>query len=881
MKSIAHFNILIPLPLDEKSSIDAHCCNADKALESYAQVQLYLYALVLRILQSSIMDAVFQQPQLDELGLPIRGPNEPTLPDMSEDAMQRLINGDFSDLNLPKPSSMPTREEAQREARERSTEVISSWNTLRQILERHEDVIRKRWTKKTKVLRGKIILAAWPNMCAKHRPDYEAIFKEGRSLQNGKTRFREAYMWPYMNVEDLAKGKTLLLLLNSRGRHPPSMFAHADFNATRVGHASGAITAAFLNVHSMLLDGETVQTYGRLVSWDEDPDAMMKTFNGLGYQPGQGLWILEIQQRVLRFLVDCCYAILHEFSPDLLVSAETKVIPEPPSMADSSEYPTLATMAIEAPYRLPARLNFTHLKALTAAKVASAMDHVRSLREDPGYFSDVIGDWSEHRQEKLLDTNGERHPVLDKPLFWNRVIGGAIGDAYGILLAWNIISEQLTELSSLQTKYAHVISPHETLPTEYMKALLTLRYTLDQAAKAPINHLKNGFLSSPPLRSMFLRDPHVPGSNMIYVRSKPGSMSGSDPMMWLFTCLWTENQLQLLTLPGIMDEIEYLAQKDPKEKAKISPWVAGVLSDLGLIAHLRHELDIYLPWAAGYDNAYVEHKTAIEKDFPRLFSGIHDVVRTLSSVPFAKFGSPTEGRFYYPSDKKRTEQNTESMRKAEHNLDVFWENFDQIYRRENGKSLGEGIKHLYKEQRPMERTPEWIEPIKEQKKAAVGESGDGLSALSALQLGSADSPSKFVLPQPKFKPKTRGTTQSTSNGSLKGVGALVEEDRQPVFTLKARSFKVFKVLFYKPSQNDLPGEVSWADFLFAMAATGFAPEKLYGSVWQFTPSDLDVERSIQFHEPHPVGKIPFRNARRMGRRLNRAFGWHGGMFTLE
>lgn len=65
-----------------------------------------------------------------------------------------------------------------------------------------------------------------------------------------------------------------------------------------------------------------------------------------------------------------------------------------------------------------------------------------------------------------------------------------------------------------------------------------------------------------------------------------------------------------------------------------------------------------------------------------------------------------------------------------------------------------------------------------------------------------------------------------------------------------------------------------------MSSTGFAIEKLYGSVWQFTPSDLDVERSIQFHEPHPSGKIPFRMARRYGRRLFRAYGRHAGMFKL-
>jgi hypothetical protein len=67
-----------------------------------------------------------------------------------------------------------------------------------------------------------------------------------------------------------------------------------------------------------------------------------------------------------------------------------------------------------------------------------------------------------------------------------------------------------------------------------------------------------------------------------------------------------------------------------------------------------------------------------------------------------------------------------------------------------------------------------------------------------------------------------------------------------------------------------------------MTSTGFHAEKLYGSVWHFQPSRLDVERSIQFHEPHGfAAKIPFTHARRIGRRLARAYGWFGGMFALK
>lgn len=76
--------------------------------------------------------------------------------------------------------------------------------------------------------------------------------------------------------------------------------------------------------------------------------------------------------------------------------------------------------------------------------------------------------------------------------------------------------------------------------------------------------------------------------------------------------------------------------------------------------------------------------------------------------------------------------------------------------------------------------------------------------------------------------------------------------------------------------------MSWNDFLYALTSTGmFAAEKLYGSVWQFQRVDGVDQSRIQFHEPHPRGKIPFVVARQHGRRPNRAYGWVGDMFVLR
>lgn len=134
----------------------------------------------------------------------------------------------------------------------------------------------------------------------------------------------------------------------------------------------------------------------------------------------------------------------------------------------------------------------------------------------------------------------------------------------------------------------------------------------------------------------------------------------------------------------------------------------------------------------------------------------------------------------------------------------------------------------------------------------------------------------------KMKKKTRGVPKPPLASKEPTLPQSDQEaEPQPTLSVDKRALKAFSTLFFCPSRAAKPGEVPWNDFLHAMKSAGFASEKLYGSVWQFTSSSLKVERRIQFHEPHPAGKIPFRTARRIGRRLNRAYGWRGDMFCLQ
>ena len=109
-------------------------------------------------------------------------------------------------------------------------------------------------------------------------------------------------------------------------------------------------------------------------------------FSRLAHQPGEGLLILEQQQKILAFLVECSESILHDIPPTSIFDDEFSIKPDLGPIIDGAEYPTLATLATEAPYRLPAQLDLSKLKSLIAARRSDAENHIWALREDPYVF---------------------------------------------------------------------------------------------------------------------------------------------------------------------------------------------------------------------------------------------------------------------------------------------------------------------------------------------------------------------------------------------------------------------------------------------------------------------------------------------------------------
>lgn len=786
---------------------------------------------------------------------------------------------------LPQPSSFLTAREASREARGRSSAIFEQWNALHDILDRYEELVRRRWLKKTQSQRMTILLSAWPDMSKTHRPDFEALRKETQEARTRGSRYRDAFLWPYINLEDLVQGKNLLLFLNCRGRNLPECFAFADLEAAHLGIVSQAVQRPFLNQYTMLLSGQTTaENYGKLVAWDDDDRAFDWFMSGAAPPPADGLLLLEIQQKLLEFLVKCCKLILHDLSPSSLTDKTASIHKEPsPLTSDPTAWASLASLVAEAPYRIPGRLDWKRLKAIFAAKRSAAKDHIWGLREDPGYFADTVKNFSDHRQETILNANGKSHPLLQTSTFWNRTLGDVITDAYGGFIVWNDLYKQLTSLAALAQKYSKPVSWDSTVAKEYSDQLLQFQYSVQQMTKGPIQSLKQGVPASPPLRSFFIREPQEKITTIIKVRTKNGV--GKNNLLWIFSVLWDDEQLFLYGLSNLMDELDRLQNKDVTQKQNVSPWVADKISNLSILAESLRQLKLFQPWANGSKNKEFEMKAALSARFAESMSDLAKIISGATKLSVAEKGNPSSRFFYYPTDKRRTRQTVEDMRQAENRLDAFWNTVDQHFvNNAGGWSLSQA---LPEEHRELYRTPAWVEVV-EEPGTASGSDHPALSDWSARPISlvtehesHSPAPDPSTLPL-RTKIKTRGVSRSQlAQTDPEQQSEHTEPDTQRRIVVGKRAFKVFSTLFYLPSQSDQPGEIPWLDFVQAMSSTGFVPEKLGGSVWQFTPTKLDVERSISFHEPHPHNKIPFLVGRRFGRRLFRAYGWTGDTFARE
>ena len=590
---------------------------------------------------------------------------------------------------------------------------------------------------------------------------------------------------------------------------------------------------------------------------------------GLGLEPGAGLLVMEVQETILHFLLQCAEIILHDLRNAPAPSVRTSLPLSQFPLESGAKWPSVAAAVTEMPYRVPV-FDISRLQTLVNAKRAEAEDHLWSLQEDPGYFQNVVADYSEHRMENLLSVNGKRHPHRDKPIFWNDVFHNVLIDAFANCLMWDLAQKEILQLSSLRTQYATLISSSVLLPEEYERALHLFYRLIKQFLQSLVFNFKQGIVSSQPLRGYYIRGPFVNGDvNCIIAKRK--NPENFDYFLWLIDAFKRHGGVDISVL---LDELERVTRSQTNiagaaQNQRITAWISAMLSDLAVLSEIERQLDLHEPRFMG-----AVSDDDFESVFTERIAGITTLMEVLKGIDVVDTGTPL-AKFNYPSGKQRTAATTEKMREAERNLDIFWQAVNDHYIKRTGKTYQEHMEGKLTP-RVLERTPEWTQPNPRRQPEKIISADALADNFSILDIDVR--PTTIEIALPKIKVKTRGPATELPKQDVDV--STVAPQSSPTITVTKRAHEVFSSIFYNPMHESPPGEIPWVDFLHALSSAGFAVEKHYGSAWIFTPSKA-LQRPVIFHEPHPGSKIPIHIARRHGRRLYRAYGWTTNTFVTE
>ena len=131
--------------------------------------------------------------------------------------------------------------------------------------------------------------------------------------------------------------------------------------------------------------------------------------------------------------------------------------------------------------------------------------------------------------------------------------------------------------------------------------------------------------------------------------------------------------------------------------------------------------------------------------------------------------------------------------------------------------------------------------------------------------------------QGKTKVKTRAADQVNEEDDEKPTPE-EQVTAKTTITVKVETLQIFHRMF--PSfddDNELSSSmIDWRKFVIAMADAGFACRHGTGSAVTFNHKD----GRIVIHKPHPVAKLDFRSLLKIGKRLNKWFGFERDTFEV-
>jgi hypothetical protein len=676
--------------------------------------------------------------------------------------------------------------------------IGKDYRTLNAIIVRHEALIRKRWLKKSARQRRDVLLQIWPDMTESHRPDHLEIaedLKKALAKLNRDTLPSDACTWPFINLEDLTKPRSLLVFLNSRGRNVPMNFAESEVEFSPLADISPCGPEPVLENYKLYFARDS-SDYGRTVNLDIDGEEIPNDENGFKMCMRPALYVLYIQERILRFLVACCSHILHDISQEQLMSAP--ILDEPStselSLRDDAGHLNFADSVAVAPYRNRGAMDFTRLRFYMESLLTNAKDHLWALREDPSYLHDTILEFADHRYEMIPDSKGRIHPSVDTKAHKKELVHKMVLEAYQMPCIWEEMVEVLQQLENVR---------FSTSSDRFASLMSGLRCRAASACAFLIEKVHLIALSAPNMRRLRCRGSQMKdGKEDFVVWYEPGSCRSVGEV--LIRTIFDSFDAKIARFADLdhiyttLDHLDTLIRKDETVRALMSPQLSSVLTQLSLVSECCFQ---YWLW----------QKTPISRGTDWRAKHVHeerfeDWLHNICDGPFpVHVIDPSRGKLRYPLHKAHNRSNVQAMRAAEANVDAFWDWVDTYFEKKTGVGQHDVIRRCILEGGQMRRTPPWDEPSPKELTGTVEKAEYIYQPFSRIYhrkemqiTGAFDKMSV----EEKIKPKTKGTTALAiePNDAVQQPELIDAKPRQ-TFSLDKRAYKAMKSLFHVATQK--------------------------------------------------------------------------------
>lgn len=384
---------------------------------------------------------------------------------------------------------------------------------------------------------------------------------------------------------------------------------------------------------------------------------------------GEGLIVLEIQEKILDFLVSAGKLILHdihdfEFSnlPIQYQSGLPSLLQ--PTIQATGEKDPLPVIAAKAAYGTPTDFDFNVICKLARGRAEVARDSVWELRQDPGYYAEIL--------KELGSIMNSRFAALRHRADWELTMAIILSEFVYLAELWSIVYIDLRTALTLQQRYCHDLAntDAEDWPDSYVQSLIRLEITLTRASMAARALLKTALLRSPTLRHLWkdvsnLKELKMPPFLV------PTQKKSHNLMPILLSLLTMDNSDLIYPLHQVTEGIERLLASDPNRNALITPYVWKMLTDIQVLEEMNRELVRYCPRlrppACKLSLKFngVNRSSCNDNDTVELGKKIMAFGRSLIDSKLGTLLTPDGNNFYYPAEKQRSEHHTLSIQKAE------------------------------------------------------------------------------------------------------------------------------------------------------------------------------------------------------------------------